>query len=143
MDKNEMFNSFDISEIEEHQKKYSRETEEKYGHTDAYKESQRRTSQYGEKEWKKIKEESDNIYKDFVSLMDHEPSDEAVLDVVQRFQNHISTHFYECNLEILRGLGNMYIDDPRFTKNLDQYREGLAAFMREAFHAYCDKMEAK
>ena len=44
MNKNEMFNSFDSSEIDEHRKKYAKETKEKYGDTNAYKESKDKTS---------------------------------------------------------------------------------------------------
>lgn len=39
MEKEEMFSAFDMSEIEKHQEKYAEETRQKYGNTDAYKES--------------------------------------------------------------------------------------------------------
>ena len=31
-----------------------------------------------------------------------------------------------------RGLGQMYVDDPRFTATYDKVRPGLAVFMRDA-----------
>lgn len=33
----------------------------------------------------------------------------------------------------------MYVDDERFTKNIDQYGEGLALFMRDAMKVYADQ----
>ena len=34
-----------------------------------------------------------------------------------------------------RGLGEMYVADPRFTENIDRLRPGLAAYQRDAFVA--------
>ena len=33
------------------------------------------------------------------------------------------------SLEAFAGLGEMYVDDERFTKNIDQFGEGLAVFI--------------
>lgn len=33
----------------------------------------------------------------------------------------------------------MYVDDKRFTKNIDKFGEGLAEFMRDAMAVYADK----
>ncbi|MDF2717378.1 MAG: MerR family transcriptional regulator [Paenibacillus sp.] len=43
--------------------------------------------------------------------------------------------------DIYRGLGDMYVNDPRFTKNIDKAQAGLAAFFREAIHDYCVRSE--
>ncbi|WP_279401304.1 MerR family transcriptional regulator [Piscibacillus salipiscarius] len=40
MSKKKMFENFSMDEINAHQEKYAKETEEKYGHTDAYRQSQ-------------------------------------------------------------------------------------------------------
>lgn len=32
----------------------------------------------------------------------------------------------------------MYVEDERFTKNIDQFGEGLAVFMRDAMAFYAD-----
>ncbi|MGX6443919.1 MerR family transcriptional regulator [Neobacillus sp. K501] len=42
------------------------------------------------------------------------------------------------SLEAFKGLGQMYVDDERFTKNIDQFGEGLAKFMRDAMAVYAD-----
>jgi DNA-binding transcriptional MerR regulator len=38
--------------------------------------------------------------------------------------------------EAFAGLGQMYIEDVRFTKNIDKYGQGLAAFLAAAMQAY-------
>ena len=42
------------------------------------------------------------------------------------------------SLEAFKGLGQMYVDDDRFTKNIDQFGDGLATFMRDAMAVYAD-----
>jgi hypothetical protein len=46
--------------------------------------------------------------------------------------------FYDPNPEMYRGLGEMYVADPRFTAFYDKYAEGLAPYMRDAMIAYAD-----
>ncbi|AJY75489.1 MerR family transcriptional regulator [Paenibacillus beijingensis] len=143
MSKQEMFEPFDMKKIEEHQKKYEAETEQRWGHTDAYKESQRRTASYKEEDWKRIKESGDDIYRRLIAAMPKGAADEETQRIIAEHRQYISDNFYECSLEIYRGLGEMYVNDPRFTKNIDKYEPGLAAFFREAIHVYCDGMERK
>ena len=41
--------------------------------------------------------------------------------------------------EAFRGLGQMYVDDERFTKNIDKFGDGLALFMRNAMSVFADR----
>jgi DNA-binding transcriptional MerR regulator len=41
--------------------------------------------------------------------------------------------------EMFANLGRMYVDDQRFTKNIDQYGEGLAQFMKDAMIAFAEQ----
>ena len=61
--------------------------------------------------------------------------------IAQRYAN--LRHFYEPNLEIYRGLGQMYVDDERFAKYFDKYAPGLAKFMRDAIANFCDSQKNK
>lgn len=138
MPKKEMFEAFDMSEIERHQQKYAEETRQKYGHTEAYKESQRRTSGYTKDDWAAIMAKQDEIRKRIIALMDKGPADPQVQEAVEEWRQLITDSFYTCTLEIFRGLGDLYVNDERFTASIDKYRPGLAKFMREAMHLYCD-----
>ncbi|WP_228409532.1 MerR family transcriptional regulator [Radiobacillus deserti] len=139
----EMFEPFDMKKIEEHQKKYEQESKELYGHTDAYKESARRVKQYTEEDWRRIKEQNDEIYGGLIRLINHDPRDVEVQSLIGRYRQSITDYFYECTPEIFRGLGGLYISDERFRKNIDQYQHGLAAFMSKAIEVYCDQLESK
>lgn len=129
---------FDITEIKEAQKLYKKEAEEQWGHTDAYKESQKKTSKYTKEDWANISRDCDTIYKEFRENMDKEVSAPEVQKLVVDWQNCITKYFYHCTDEILAGLGHGYVADERFTKNIDKYGEGLAAFMSKAIEYYCN-----
>ena len=65
------------------------------------------------------------------------PEAQAVIRDLQQF---ITDHFYTCTPEILAGLGEMYVADDRFHKNIDMAGgEGTADFVAQAIAAYCGK----
>lgn len=140
MNKNEMFNSFDSSEIDEHRKKYAKETKEKYGDTNAYKESKDKTSSYNKSDWQTIQLKMEKIYRTLANNMDKDASDKEVQNSVHEWRELINKHFYTCTPEIFRGLGELYVNDERFTSNIDKYKVGLSEFLRDAINIYCDNL---
>lgn len=136
----DLFKGFDMSEIEEHQKKYSEEAKQRYG-KERVEAVEKRTSQYTKEDWARIQATTEDIYRRIAERMDHEPSDPEVQKAVAEWRQFITDHYYDCTLEIFRGLGDLYVDDPRFTKNIDKFQPGLAKFLREAMHYYCDQQE--
>lgn len=126
----EVFGDFDPAQ-------YQAEAEERWGHTDAYRESARRTRGYTKADWQEIGVEADAINQAFIALMDAgvPAGDPAAAEVVDRHRDHISKWFYPCSEEIHRGLGVMYVADHRFTENIDRARPGLAAYMSAAISA--------
>lgn len=132
------FKEFDITEIENAKKKYAKEVKERWGNSDAYIESEKKTKTYGKEQWQQIDEESKNILKAFAANKDKSPDSKEVQALVKEWQNFITKRFYKCTNEILSGLGLMYLGDERFKKNIDQNGEGTAEFMSKAIEAYCE-----
>ncbi len=132
------FKVFSYENIQKHQETYKEEVEQKYGKSDAYKESQEKTSKYSKNDWENIMNEAGYIYEELAKSMDKDPSDDKVQELVEKWRNHISKNFYNCTIEIFRGLALMYVYDERFTKNIDKYGEGLAQFLSDAMNIYCD-----
>lgn len=141
MSDKEMFSSFDMKEIEKLQHQYAEEVKQKYGHSEAYRESRSRVAKYDKEKWAEIAARSDAIYRTIAGLMDRGPADPQVQEAVDRWRQLISDNFYPCTLEIFRSLGDLYVEDPRFTANIDKYGAGLARFLRYAMHCYCDRQE--
>jgi DNA-binding transcriptional MerR regulator len=133
MDKEDMlevFGDFDPSEYED-------EARERWGHTDAYKESQRRVATYTKDDWKAIGADGAEINEAFLALMaagTAADSSEAMA-VAEHHRAHISKWFYQCPHEVHAGLGRMYVEDHRFTENIDKAGEGLAEYMSRAIQA--------
>ena len=116
---------------------YEDEAREQWGHTDAYKESQRRVKQYTAEDWERYKAEAEDINDRFVALLEAGiPADS--IDARALAEEHrllISRWFYECPKEMHANFGAMWEADPRFIENIDKAAPGLAAYMSEAFRA--------
>lgn len=125
-----MFEGFDPQQ-------YEAETEQRWGDTAAFKESKRRTARYTADDWQKIKAESAEIFAALAALMTAgAPADGApAMAAAEAHRQHISRWFYDCPRAMHRGLGRLYVDDPRFTANIDKAGPGLAEYAAAAFAA--------
>ncbi|MFG1920536.1 MerR family transcriptional regulator [Cryptosporangium sp. NPDC048952] len=116
---------------------YEDEVRERWGDTDAYRQSQQRTSQYTKDDWLAIKDEAAANVALFTRLFSTGvPADSPeAMDAAEEHRQHITRWFYDCGYDIHRGLGTMYVEDERFTRNYDTESPGLAAYIRDAIHA--------
>lgn len=69
--------------------------------------------------------------------MDKGETSEKAQNLVKEWKNFISENFYNCDSETLLGLSKLYIDDKRFTKNIDKHKDGLADFISKSIQIYC------
>jgi hypothetical protein len=121
------------------------EAEARWGKTSEYQQSKQRTARYRKEDWVAIKAEAERIYRDLAALLARgvPPSDPAARDLAEAHRAHITRWFYDCSPEVHRGLGQLYVDDPRFTANIDKFGSGLAAYAREAFAANAERVRGK
>lgn len=63
------------------------------------------------------------------------PEDKETQELIAEHYQYIQ-NFWDCNLEAYKNLGQMYVDDERFTQNIDKIASGLAEFMRDAMEVY-------
>jgi DNA-binding transcriptional MerR regulator len=132
-----MFNGFD-------QGQYEDEARERWGHTDAYKESARRVANYGEEEWREIKAQAEEIEALFAELKrSGQPADgEPARAAAEQARLHIERWFYPCSRELHRALGDMYVSDPRFAAHYEKVEPGLSAYVRDAIAANAASAQA-
>ena len=133
------FKQFDASEMEETKKKYAQEAKQRWGTTDAYAEYGEKTANYDDPQWKLINGEGALILKEFGSIRHMDPACTEAQELVSKWQAFITDNFYTCTKPILSCLGEMYIGDDRFTRNIDKNGEGTALFMATAIEIYCRK----
>jgi DNA-binding transcriptional MerR regulator len=117
------------------------EARERWGDTDAYRDSRRRTASYTKADWTRIKAEADSVRSGFAeALRAGLPASGAqAMDLAERHRQHISRHFYECGYPMHRGLADMHLADPRFTQHYESVEPGLAQYVHDAFHANADR----
>jgi len=116
---------------------YAAEAEERWGDTAAWKQSQRRTSQYSKEDWAQVKAEMDAVNEAFVvAKRAGLPAASAeAMDAAEQHRSHIHDRFYDVSYDLHRGLADMYVADPRFAKTYDDLEAGLAAYVHDAIHA--------
>lgn len=136
-----IMNSFDNSEYETARQQYEDEAKQRWGDTDAYKESKARTAEYSKEKWNAVSEEMDNIFGDFADCLNsgERADSDMAKNLVKKLQDYITANFYHCTDEILAGLGEIYVCDERFKRSIDKHSEGTAEFVSKAIKFYCNK----
>ena len=110
---------------------YKAEARGRWGSTDAYREHEQKTKNYTKEKWIEANDGMMAIFAEFAAYNANGVSpDSAVAQaLVVKLQTHITENYYTCTDEILAGLGQMYVTDERFKKNIDKYGEGTAEFV--------------
>ncbi len=115
---------------------YEKQTEERWGATDAYKEYKEKSKRRSVADNDKIQHEMMLIFLEFAAL-DCSPTDEAAQKLVAKLQQFITDNYYNCTNEILDGLGKMYAAEGEFKTNIDAFAgEGTAQFASQAIEIF-------
>jgi MerR family transcriptional regulator, thiopeptide resistance regulator len=116
---------------------YAEEAEQRWGGTEAYRQSQRRVASYEKEDWQQLKAEEEEVRARLATALAAglAPDSEEAMAAAEAHRQHISRWFYECTYDIHRGLADMYVSDERFRSNYDATAPGLARYIREAAHA--------
>lgn len=128
MTKEEKFKGFDFNK-----NPYEKEARERWGDT-AVNKADSIAAQFGTE----LAAEMNEIYRKLAAIRHLPPeSAEAQAGIEEwfTFLNKMGTY----SLQAFAGLGQMYVDDERFTKTIDQFGEGLAMFMCDAMGVYAKK----
>src|SRR5690606_18679469 len=110
MDASKMFDGFD----EFDQTKYEEEARERWGDTDAYRESMRRAKRYSKEDWARFRAEGEEVEGALAELLaaGRSPGDPESMDAAERARLLIDRWFYPCSREFHVGLAEMYVSDP-------------------------------
>jgi MerR family transcriptional regulator, thiopeptide resistance regulator len=127
----ELFDGFDPAEYED-------EVQERWGDTDAYKQSAARTKRYTKADWEQIKAEGDANTAEFIRLLDAGVAPAAPEALAAAAEKHaqLEKWFYDAPPEMFGNLADMWVNDQRFKKNIDKPRAGLAEYERAAVKAW-------
>lgn len=130
MTNEEKFKGFDFG-----QNPYEQEARERWGDK-AVDASNNKAAKFGPE----LGEEMNRIYFMLAEIRHLDPaSKEAQAGIEEWFV--LLNKMGNYSLEAFAGLGQMYVEDERFTKNIDKFGEGLAVFMCEAMGVYGEQEE--
>lgn len=118
---------------------YEEEAKEKWGKTESFKTSRRRTKSYTAEDWAQIKVEETAIWQEAAAAMtgNQSPQSDASGKLAERHRQHIDRWFYSTTEESYANLAALWESDARFTANIDKYGEGLTVWFAEAVrHKY-------
>ena len=129
----ELYEGFAKDEVES----IKREAEERWGATEAYAESRRRTTRMSGEDWARVKAEGAAVDEEAARAMREgaEPGSPRVRAVMARKLEHLRS-FYEPSMEMFGGLGRLYEEDERFRRHYEDIAPGLASFMRKAMESF-------
>lgn len=136
-DMKQLFDGFDPS-------KYEAEAKDRWGDTDSYKESAKRTKNYTPESWAIIKADQAAIYEAAFALLKAGKAADAVeaMDIAERHRLSIDRWFYPCSVAIHAGLADLYESDARFAENINKFGHDLTPFLSAAIRANAQRFGA-
>lgn len=110
----------------------AKEAEERWGGTQAWRQSQQRSAALTKQDWGEVKAHGDAL---LAALAEAKragvaPGSPRAEELRVRHRDSI-TRFYDCDDEMQRCLAEMYLADERFTRYYDDAEPGLARFVHD------------
>jgi hypothetical protein len=126
----EVFGEFDPREYED-------EVAQRWGETEAFTESRRRTSAYTKDDWAAIRADQEANEAAFADCLARGVAADSVqaAEIAEAHRVHIDRWFYPCTYEMQAGLADMYVADARFAAHYDDRAPGLAQYVCDAILA--------
>jgi len=133
MSNGELFAGF----TEEQEKQYAAEARERWG-ADTVDASYQKWNAYSAEKKAQIMAEGRENARALAAAMPHGPASPEAQAAVAAWARHLE-YFYQPTLEVLRGLGQMYVDDDRFAANYRPLHPDLPEFFRDAINVYVER----
>ncbi len=127
--KNMDFSAFDTKKLDE----YAEKAKEFYGKTLEYREYEEKAKGRSRQQEEELQARLLGIFAEFGGIRQENPASEQAKKLVQKLQDFITEHFYNCTDDILKMLGKMYAGGGEFTENIDNVGgTGTAEFVYRA-----------
>jgi DNA-binding transcriptional MerR regulator len=133
MDANDQFKGFDLTK-----NPFEKEARELWG-DEPVNASQEHIDNLSKEKKYSMGKEMDALFEKLAGLREEDPSSDKVQKVVEELYRFFNSNFgYHYSLEAFAGLGQMYVNDERFTKTIDSFGKGLSVFLAKAMGVYAD-----
>ena len=133
MSEKEKFNGFDFTSNPYEEEARRLWGDEKIDQNNAY------IAGLSNEEQKAIAKGMDDLFMNLSKVRMESPGSAIAQKAIAEMYHHFNANFgYQYSLEAFAGVGQLYITDERFTKNIDKYGEGLSKFLAEAMAIYTE-----
>lgn len=130
MSNKERFVGFDFS-----QNPYEKEARQRWG-DEVVDKSNATLENMPKEEKKSMEEKMGSVYRELAALRHSSPASHEAQAAIKKWHDFLNQNFHHYSLEAFKQLGKMYVQDDRFTKNIDLFGDGLAQFMCDAMAIY-------
>ena len=131
----EKFKGFDFTK----ENPYEKEAIKRFG-TKAVAQTKEKIDNLSNDGKQKISDQMNQLFHDLENLKDENPAatiaQAAIANMYHTFNDTLGYHY---TLEAFAGLGQLYVQDERFTENLRQYGDGFPEFLAAAMTYYAQK----
>jgi len=136
MSNKEKFEGFKKKIVDENEKKHGKEIREKYG-DDTVNKSNAKLQNMTQEQYEEVTKLAELITETLAAAYKTgDPAGDLAQKAADLHKQWLCYYWNEYSKEAHAGLGQMYVDDERFTAYYDKEQPGTAAFLRDAIHIY-------
>lgn len=95
-----------------------------------------KTSEYSKDDWTIIMSRMDGILNEISIRMDKSPNNSEIQELIGKFKEFINHNLIRCDNDLLKILGNLYVDNPLYSNYMVQYGENFPEFLKSAIEFY-------
>lgn len=133
----QLFDGFDQSQYED-------EVRARWGHTEAYAESQRNLAAMSKDDLARIQAEEKALVAELAEVFRAGvPVDDPRTQALVERHHRWFCRFWTPTWETYVCIGNMYVEDARFTAHYDEHAPGLAVYLRDAMQVYAQSQQSR
>lgn len=112
------------------------EAEQRWGDTEAWKQSQQRTASFTTEDWKQVKEDTDAFNAKIAAAFRQgiQPGSDEANALAEEHRRQMNV-FYDTDHEMQALVASLYDTDPRFQATYDDIEPGLGTWLRSAIEA--------
>jgi DNA-binding transcriptional MerR regulator len=123
-----------------HTDEYAAEAQQRWGDTDAWRQSQQRTSRMSKQDWTAVRDEGEALLADLAAAKRGGvlPGSPEADRLAARHRASIE-RFYDCDDAMQLCLVQMYLADGRFTRHYDDREPGLARYLHDVVVASIER----
>ena len=123
---------------------YHEESAQQWGNTSAWTEAQRRTSMYTKADWQRMQAEIAAVMADIAAAKRDwlASGSQRAMDLAEQHRVYLERWFYPCGHAMHRGLGDLYVNDPRFAAQLAKYAPedaGFVSYLRDTISSNAER----